>query len=264
VITLNFGLFWSGSKLSNLRYLTFKTLRHFHPDAPIQLYIADECKKDGYEWRDEKQDFETELEGKDYIEELDDLNVEIIHTDMFSEYAPNYQSDFFRWWYLKENGGWYLDTDQIILKSFDTLPLDCDLMCSIYPAKSCGTYTPVGCIGASKDSEVVEWIDKLLPQYYDPNNYNSAGPFMFRSIINMRKWKDKIVNAPPVIFYPVPESMYVSKIYEGEKIDLRESYCKHWFGGHPLSQKFNTKYTEEFAKESNDTISVFLRDNEII
>ena len=198
------------------------------------------------------------------MDELGDLNVEIIHTDMFSEYASNYQSDFFRWWYLKENGGWYLDTDQIILKSFETLPLDCNLICSIYPAKSCGTYTPVGCIGASKDSEVVEWIDRLLPQYYDPNNYNSAGPFMFRSVIQMRKWKDKIVNAPPVIFYPVPESYLVPSIYDGSLELTENSFCLHEFGGHPDTQKFNKKYTEEFAKTSGDTISTFLREKGII
>jgi len=265
MITLNFGLFWSGSKLSYLRYLTFKTLRHFHPDAPIQLYVANECKKDGYKWQDEKQDFESELEGKDYLEDLEELNVEIIHTDKFNKYQPNYASDFFRWDYLKEGKfGWYLDTDQIILKPFNTLNLDCDLICSIYSAKSCGVYSPVGCIGASKGSEVVEWIDKLLPQYLREDDYNSAGPWMFLSVIQMRKWKDRIVNVPSNIFYPIPESYLVPDIYDGSFNISDESYAIHWYGGHPESQKFNKKYTEEFAKTSNDTISRFLREKEII
>jgi len=265
MITLNFGLFWSGSKLSYLRYLTFKTLRHFHPDAPIQLYVANECKKDGYKWwGGEKQDFESELEGKDYLEELGDLDVEIIHTDKFSGYLPTFQSDFFRWWYLKNNGGWYLDTDQIILKSFKTLPLDCNLICSIYPSKSCGTYSPVGCIGATKDSEVVQWIDDLLPQFYKPDNYNCLGPFMFLTVIQMRKWKDRIVNAPPNIFYPVPDSYLVPTIYDGSLQLTDESFCLHEFGGHSATQEFNKKYTKEFAKTSNDTISRFLREKEII
>ena len=264
MIDLKFGLFWSGSKLSYLRYLTFKTLRHFHPDAPIQLYVANECKKDGYKWHCEKQDFEDELEGKDYLEDMDDLNVEVIHTNMFSGYQPNFQSDFFRYWYLKSNGGWYLDTDQIVLKSFETLPLDCDLICSIYPAKSCGTYSPVGCIGASKSSEVIEWIDKLLPQYHQPDNYNSAGPFMFLSVIQMRKWKDRIINVPPDTFYPIPDSYLVPSIYDGSFKIPEESFCLHEFGGHPATQEFNKKYTEGFAKTSDDTISKFLRDRELI
>lgn len=265
MINLNFALWWSGSKLSFLRYLTFKSLRHFHPNSKIQLYLGTKCNNKGYEWLGgEKQDFETEIQGKDYIEELEDLNVEIIETEMFGEYPSNYQSDIFRWWYLKNNGGWYLDTDQIILKSFKTLPLDCDLICSIYKAVSCGIYSPVGCIGADKNSELVEWIDKLLPQYYEPDNYNSLGPFMFRSVIGMRKWKDKIVNAPSNIFYPVPESYLVSSIYDGSFEIPNESFCAHWFGGHYLSQEFNKKYTEEFAKTSNDTISRFLREKKII
>lgn len=264
MINLNFGLWWSGSKLSFLRYLTFKTLRHFHPDSSIQLYVGDQCNNQGYNWNVEKQDFESEIEGKDYLGDLKNLDVEIIHTDMFGEYASNYQSDFFRWWYLKENGGWYLDTDQIILKPFDTLPLDCNLMCSIYDAKSCGIYSPVGCIGSTKDSEVVEWIDKLLPQFYNPNNYNSMGPFMFLTVIQMRKWKDKIVNAPPVIFYPIPDSYLVPEIYDGTLELTENSYALHEFGGHPATQEFNKKYTEEFAKTSDDTISRFLREKEIL
>jgi len=264
MIDLNFGLWWSGSKLSYLRYLTFKTLRHFHPDAKIELYTSDSYKKDGYQWRDEKQDFEEELVGKDYLDRLDNLDVEIIHTDKYSEYLPNFQSDFFRWDWLKNNGGFYLDTDQIVLKSFETLPLNCHLICSIYMAKSCGTYSPVGCIGATQDSEIVHFIHNNLSKFYQPNNYNSLGPFMFLKVITCKEWNDKIINAPSSIFYPIPDSYLVPNIYDGSLELTDESYTLHEFGGHPATQEFNKKFTEEFAKTSDDTISRFLREKEII
>lgn len=260
MINLKFGLFWSGSKLSYLRYLTFKTLRHFHPEAEIELYIAEKAKKDGYQWSCEKQDFESEIEGKDYIEQLKDLNVKIFQGTFYEQYLPNFQSDFFRWWWLKSKGGFYLDTDQIILKSFKDLPLDNDLIYSGYPAKSCGYYTPVGVIGASKDSEMVDWIVKLLPQFVNFNNYNSAGPFMFRSMLGMKKWKEKMFNAPSEYFYPIPESYLVKNIYDGSFNIEKSAYALHWYGGHPDSQKFNKEFTENFAKESKDTISKMLRD----
>ncbi len=261
MIELRFGLWWAGSKLSYLRYLTFKTLRHFHPDSKIELFVNDQCKKKDYCWNVEKQDFENpEAIRKDYIDKLTDLNINIKHVDFFSQYLPNYQSDLFRWWYLKSYGGIYLDTDQIILKSFKTLPLDCDLIYSGYSAVSCGYYTPVGVIGASKQSEIVGEIVKILPRYIDPINYNSAGPFMFRDMLGQRKWKDNMVNTPSHYFYPVAESFDVFKIFNGSLNAPRESFALHWYGGSPSSQEFNKRYDEQFAKNSTDTISCLVRE----
>ncbi len=71
-------------------------------------------------------------------------------------------------------------------------------------------------------------------------------------------------NAPREFFYPVIESGRVDEIYNGD-LELEDNnYAIHWFGGHPLSQEFNNKYTREFAKVSNDTMSRFLRAEGII
>jgi hypothetical protein len=259
MIDLRFGLFWSGSKLSYLRYLTFKTLRHFHPNSIIELYTTDAFKVNGYKWGNERQDFETELDGNDYFYNLYDLDVSIKTFDHFPDFPPNFQSDFFRWWYLSKNGGWYLDTDQIVLRSFHDLPLDNDLICSVYKAKSCGIYAPVGCIGANKDSEVVGFINAYIKRYFNINNYNSIGPFMFGSVIGQKKWRDKIFNSPPNYFYPIQESYLVDEIYSGRFSVTNSNFCLHWFGGHPLSQEFNKKYTESFSRNSDDSISSALR-----
>ena len=269
MIDLKFGLFWSGAPLSYLRYLTFKTLRHYHPDSEIELYVSDDYVKDGFSWHCEKQDFLYEGENKDYIDELKELDVKIIKTDQFSNYPPNFSSDFFRWWWLKNNSGFYLDTDQIILKSFSDLPLDYELIYSCYQARSCGIYAPVGCIGANRP-HIVDFTYDIMHKFYDKNNYNSLGPFMFIYVLNMKPWGN-IINMSSNCFYPIPESYLVQDIYKG-KLDLlkgkmgsgNEVYSCHWFGGHPESQNFNNKYTEEFAKTSKDSISVFLRHNDLI
>ena len=265
MIDLNFGLWWSGSKLSYLRYLTFKTLRHFHPDSRIELFVSDKFKNNGYQWGAEKQDFETpNVTEKNYIDNLKDLDVDVKYVDWFPQYTPNFQSDLFRWWYLKNFGGFYMDTDQIILKSFEGLELDYNFIYSGYKARSCGYYTPVGVLGATRDSKIVDYIFKNLTKFIDVNNYNSAGPFMFRQVIGLRAWKDKIFNTPSHYFYPIDDSFKVVDIYNGKFTAPIESFATHWYGGHPESQGFNKKYTEEFARESSDSISVFLRDKGII
>lgn len=259
MIPLKFGLFWSGAPLSYLRYLTFKTLRHWHPESEIELYISRIFKKEGHKWADEKQDFEhPEQIGKDYLDGLKELDIRIVEGDFFPGYPPSMQSDLFRWWWLKNNDGFYLDTDQIILKSFKDLPLDNNLIYSAYPAQSCGFYSPIGVVG-SENSEMVKWMHELLPQFHVKNNYNSMGPFAFRAVLGSRTWKDKMFNAPSNYFYPIPESQFIGAVYSGDFKISEESFALHLYGGHPLTQKFNCKYTEEFAKTSNDTISVLLK-----
>ena len=263
-IPLKFGLFWSGAKLSYLRYLTFKSLRHFHPDAEISLYCSN-FNDSIINWNDEAQDFQNKHEvSEDYFDKLHDLGIKIKIKDEWSSYLPNFQSDFFRWWWLKEYGGFYLDCDQIILRNFSTLPLDSKMICSVYEAKSCGIYAPVGVIGADPDSELLNVAKSSILNAYQKSNYNSAGPFMFINIIRQYKGNDVISNMPSGCFYPVSESYKVQSIFSGDLQLGQESYALHWFGGHPISQKFNAIYTREFAKKSNDTISRFLRENNII
>jgi hypothetical protein len=261
MIPLKFGLFWSGTELSFLRFLTFVSIRQHHPYAEIELYHSKKSDKN-ISWRAEKQDFQSSEKTKCYLSKLEDLDVKIIDSDLFPTYAPNYQSDLFRWWWLYRNGGFYLDTDQIILKPFDGLPLESDFIYSMYRAKSCGIYSPVGAIGSKQGSPIVERIMDEMMGCYDPQNYSSLGPFMFRDLYFKHRddWEKKAMfNAPPNYFYPIPESRMIKSVYESRIHLTGESYALHWYGGHPLSQKFNKKVSEESISNDEDTISLLAR-----
>lgn len=211
-------------------------------------------------WNREKQDFEDPSSVPvDYISRLASIDVEVVELDAFEQYAPNYQSDLFRWWFLQNNGGFYLDTDQIILRSFASIPLKHKIIYCTYNG-----YCPVGVIGAQKDSKIVGYIVKNLPRYSNPSDYNSMGPWMFRDVLNKMGASEQGFNAPSTFFYPVPFSDMVPRVYDGSMMISPNSYALHWFGGHPKSQAFNKHYTEEFATHSEDTISKFLRKKKII
>jgi len=266
MIPLQFVLFWCGAKLSYLRYLTFKSLRHFHPDSKIELYVAEEYNANIHKWGSEKQDFEIKDENsKDYIDELPKLGIVVNRVKCIGspEYCAILQADLFRWIWMRDGkGGFYLDTDQIITKSFSGLNLDNEFIYSRYMEPQCGDYLPVGVLGMEGGSKIADIVLDTIAKCYSANNYNSSGPFAMREAIKKINLA-RSFNTPSYYFYPVHSSMNVNKIYDGSfSLDDR-SFALHWYGGHRLSQEFNSKYSEEFAKSSKDTISRFVRENKI-
>lgn len=260
MIPLKFHLFWAGKSISYLRYLTFKTLRHFHPDSEISLYISRGYNKDVHRWGGEKQDFEGNA-AKDYTDKIRDLKVKITEVEHFMNpnYCPIFQADLYRFWALYNEGGFYLDTDQIIMRCFDSLPLDKEFIYSRYQECQCGDYLPTGVLGMEKDSKIGKVAMHIVPQVYNLNDYNSSGPWAMKAIIQNADFS-KSFNAPSNYFYPVNSSKFVDTIFNGTATILEESMALHWYGGHPLSQEFNKIYTEEFAKDSNDTVSRKIRE----
>jgi len=259
MIELRFGLFWCGGNISYLRYLTFKSLREFHPDALIVFFVSKNGNRDIHNWNVEKQDFEEES-SKNYLDDIKELGVNVYEIDYFSspDYCPIYQADLFRWWWLFNFGGIYLDTDQIILKPFDTLPLENEFIYSRYSEPQCGDYLPTGVLGLRKESVIGKVAMDNVASSYSPNSYNSSGPFFMRHLINKIDLSNAF-NAPSNYFYPILSSMYVNNIYDGKFKLPEDSYSVHWYGGHPCSQEFNRKYDESFSKDSIDTISCFLK-----
>lgn len=264
MIPLQFGLFWAGAKLSYLRYLTFASLRHFNPKSDITLYVSQEFNKGVHSWDNEKQDFEDDS-NKDYLEDLEKIGVRVekIKAIGDSSYCVILQADLFRWLWMRDNGGFYLDTDQIVMKSFENLPLDNEFIYSRYMEPQCGDYCPTGVLGLEKGSKLADIAIETIASDYSPNNYNSSGPFALRKMMRHMQIS-RSFNAPQQYFYPVHTSADVWKIYEGIVNPSWDSVALHWYGGHLKSQDFNKKYTEEFAKTSRDWISKFCRENKII
>ena len=263
MIKNTFHLFWAGQHLSYLRYLTFKTCRMFHPDAEIILHHSKNYST-VTNWIRERQDFHSDM-GKNYFERLQDLNVIIKNNDKYSNFSPVYQADFLRWEILNETGGVYLDTDQLILKNFDSL-LDCDMFYCSYLLPIGIPYYPIGVLGSASGHWIPQEILKNIKNFFNPNEYQSIGPNLFRQFMMTPIIKEKtnsdngINDYPRVYFYPAPEpDRFCEMMFSENSIDCDDSYAIHWFGGYTASHQFNSSYTEEKAKTSDDTISTYLR-----
>ena len=268
MIPLNFGSFWVGAPLSYLRYLTFKTLRHFHPHSRIQLFTSKKFRKDIVSGNAEQEYANPQCIAKDYMPRLKELGVEIVPVPIPPNYFPFQQADYYRWWFLKNPGGIYLDPDQIVLKSFTSLPLkNHEFLYSSYSVNSpyapSGSFSPIGVLGSALNSRIASTIFSFAPKYYSESCYDSMGVLMMADMIKKLDMS-KAFNAPSHYFYPAPICDYMKGVYDGSMELSKDTYSVHWYGGCAPSFEFNKNYTEEFAKQSNDTISKWLRKNRMI
>jgi len=255
--------FWGdGTPFSFLRLLTLRSFRKFHPGWKMVLYKSE--KQEGFRtWSTrDRQDFMSKDDVSDFSSEWDGLGIEIRSYSNGKRVAPNFVSDFFRWDVLR-GGGWYLDVDQIVCRPFDDLG-GYDF---VY---GCRSMPYVGVLGASKESLLPEIAFSEIDTHFDANDYCCIGPQFF-IYLNERcskfvdqKSKEKVYRTENEAFYPISSSDDVVRIHSGEFQIPDTSYAVHWFGGHPESQKFNRGYTPEFAASSNDTISRFAKDNDLL
>lgn len=256
-----FHLFWSGRELSYLRYLTLKTLRHWHSNWKIWLWTTE--KWSSMKWDFPQQDFQKVGSRLNYMKDALSLVDKVVPYDKHPDVAPNFQSDFMRWDALLEHGGFYLDMDQIVCGRFDTL-CNNDFVYSEYSGRY--YYVPVGVMGAKPQSLCVKhWRDQVAKSY-NPKDYCCLGPTAAARILGELKKngllnKEKALNTGSALFYPIGFSDDVGRIYGRLGFTIpKSSKAMHWFGGHPQSQAFNASYPPERAEYGTDAISRYIRE----
>lgn len=255
-----FHLIWHEGPISYLRYLTFLTLRKCHPHWIIKLHINKQYDiKES--WGYEQQDFQSAC-AKDYMPSVKSLVDQVVEHDKYSEFTPIVQSDFLRLDLLLTEGGFYLDTDQIIIKPFDDF-IAYDYVYAYYVHNNF-PYAPNGVLGAAPNLQFLDLVASRIRRHVNQNDYNSTGPNLFKSVYDeMEKTNNPIfknINKLNThdLFYSLPLSFEVGTIYDGTHVIRPQCYALHWFGGHPLSQNFNRRYSESIMSMGVDTISKFM------
>lgn len=262
------NFYWNQeTPLSYLRLLTLRTFRHHHPDWKMRLWTSQSNTTNVWDGKLEQQDFQT---GgiKDYITQVSYLGIEtvVFNEPITKQLAPTFISDIVRFRSI-DGGGWFFDLDQIFVRNFDNL-CDCDFILGGYHnVMYCGV---VGASATSKAPEIIKlYQDKTALGKL--THYNELGILLLRIVLSSSQFTEKTAGErhmmlPFQYFYPVRASAYVREIYDGILVlPVSElNYAVHWYGGHPLSQKFNAMYTEEFARTSDDSISVYCRNEGII
>jgi FkbM family methyltransferase len=258
-----FFIWGKGTPLSYLRYLTLKSFRDLHPDYEMTLYLSVGIKVKNWDENLSQEYYDKDKDNiKDYLSEVQYLDVEIKEYNKFSFLNPSHISDLFRWEILYREGGWYFDVDQYFLKRIDDTLLAHDF---VFGGNSIAY---VGVLGAKSGLDFFKYVsDNQLKIISDDKieSYLSFSTFLFSDCLDSdcyRKLQEcgNVLQTQDEIFYPV----YFTKLEHifGGQLDFRKynnTIAVHWHGGHPVSQQFNKIYTAEFEKTSNDSISLYRR-----
>ncbi len=271
--------FWSGEKMSWLRYMTLKSFRSHNPEWEIDLYI---CPDNGLKktWKcHNQQDFFC-YKGKDYFELINELNINLLFWDIkdpegncwSSRVTPSQKSNFFKWETLYKDGGIYADMDILwtapIDKYYNQIKNQDISICY------CNRFFSIGLLASSPGCDFYGDVWKNGFQCFHKKIYQTAGvmniynlfgkranmsPKKARinglSILNQSYRKYKINNFPAKTVYPWFWDNLDNYWKLTNETLPKECVGLHWYAGAEISQKFNQVLNEENLSEYKNTVT---------
>ena len=198
-------LYWDGSPLSYLNYLTVVSFNKYNPDWKIIVFMPMK-KTNTISW--ETQEQKIRYTGIDYmykLREIDNVVIQKICLDKigFNNNASEViKSDYFRYYILEKHGGVWSDFDIIYTGSieekmnFKENAIIFECVSYEFPKNKVNghksNYFPVGFFMAKPNSILFGYIKKKSIEYYNPDSYQSIGALMFKKLFPKLSYIHKI------------------------------------------------------------------------
>lgn len=268
------SFYWGGNKMSFLRYMTIVSFKKHNPDWSVHLYVPKKSSK-SIDWRTEGGDMyhssdSVDYNGKDYFDKLlEEVPIKVIKVDfsksIIGESAPEaHKSDLMTWEVLSSKGGMWFDMDILFTgplslsdindnsKTDTILCYDTDHTRKLY-------VIPIGALGSCRDNLFFKKIKLEASKKYDKNRYQSIGTELFqKDFANFDSVKFKFNMLNPISFDPniIYEISFkrVEDIFENNAKTYFSELGIHWYGGHPLTQKYNNLINHENFHNFDNTL----------
>jgi len=207
--------YWGGKPLSFLRRLTLQSFHKYNPDWKIVLYV------------------DTKISNLDFVEQKE-LPEEI---KLFCKgMAPHHISDVLRWYLLYKQGGIWADMDILFIKPLPKNIKNSEFMCF-------RKYHSIGFLGSYKGNTNYKTMYELITK---PNSkiYNAHDYQCFGSRLLNKKWQPTVnyTNIPKELVYPF-EWDHPEQIFNENNNGTKNTIGIHWYGGNPLSKKWDNLLT---------------------
>jgi len=260
------NFFWSGDSMTFMRYMTLYSLRKLNPDFRIVLWSpCYPCQ--GKTWVSSEVDDEGYC-GENYLSKIGSLKIERrVWSPMFERLSHSQASDLFQWQLLSTIGGLYCDMDVLWLKPLESVNKQFWASDVLYCSENNGQMFAIGFFGASPRCKMVQDIYSSAIRNYEPERYESAGiSAVYRStsggnsapaVIDhyRRKYPGMSISRfPDVFIYPFDCHNY-PRIFTDSVNVSDKCLGIHWFGGGPISQKWNQLLTDKNYKDYDNTFT---------
>lgn len=195
-------------------------------------------------WKDICPDFSI----KEWNEENFKINESPFSKKMYREKKWAFVADYARLAILEKEGGFYLDTDMLLVKSL--LPLT-NNSC-VLGEEEVGVIS-AGMIGCEADNLFI----KKCKAFYDENPKTLMTiPRVLSHIFKTYSNKESITVYPPVAFYPF-DSEHISK-YHGQDMgkEVIGIHLWNYSWGHPLNKFFKKIGIYSFGKKITELLRI--------
>lgn len=268
-------LYWDGSPMSYLQFMTVKSFQHFHPEWTITLCMP-KYRTLTKSWLTFEQ--KKEYTGKNYLPELLDSGIEkrIIEMEslgFFDEESEVYKSDFIRYYLLGHYGGVWSDFDTLYINSIShlnsfsgfTIIGDQDEINTVIVPIMNGSnlhYYTIGFMMSAPNNSFFKDLAHVCKDFADKSKYQSIGNQMikklFPTIDDIKlKYSDYIhLFIPPhEVYLPFEynqlELLFNSNHQEGIK---DYTFGIHWFNGSDMAKEFQNSYDNEESPFRKSTL----------
>ena len=241
-------LYWDGSPLSYLNYLTVVSFNKYNPDWKIIIYMPYK-KTTIINWKSHEQ--KLRYTGTDYMYKLYDIDNVIIKKICLNdigfdnEASEVIKSDYFRYYILEKHGGLWSDFDIIYTGSIEEKMNfnENSIIFKTYVSTGInkGYYVyPIGLFLSKPNSLFFKMIKNKTHEYYDKHEYQSIGAVMFDKIFKKKKFIDGIRICNYEYYLPWAwneldqflDKNYINNVLPNNNIGL------HWFNGADRTKKY--------------------------
>lgn len=264
--------YWGNQKLSFLRYMTIKSFSFFNPDWEINIVKNNKIASKNLWITVEEQDNES-YNGHDYREELFNIkklniiDIENIFPVDYSNMSNVHIKDMINWYLLSSRSCVVADMDILFTKSITTnTSIDWDSNVNICNYDFHKNYIPVSLmISKVKDNGKNDFYQDVYNnciKKYDPKVYESCGtnsiPYksIYDIIENYKELKINKMDEESVFPFIKINMNHMNYIFEQNSLHILtpNTIGIHWYGGKPVSQKYNNMVNHTNYMNYNNTI----------
>lgn len=238
-------LYWDGSPMSYLTYLTVKSFRKYHPLWTIKLYMP----KYRHIVHNPKK-----YNSKDYFNLIQEHNVQIIQFDFEdigyrNDIGEIYKSDIIRYYLLYKYGGVWSDMDVLFIKPLESYPFHPNMHVGI---TYFDTYYTIGFLMSSENNPFYKTLYKKAINKNNLKYYQEIGTIMIKKLYSTpndirKEFYNLNIDALPNKTYLPIKTNQLDLLFNTNVPSMisDETFAIHWFNGSTIAKEFQKKDNEQ-------------------